>query len=162
MHARRVVTSRGRYLVVCTRAYAHNHFSTYQPTDLPPDLVFARGRALTILAHSGSTCSNPRAAARSRGRTGRIFAFDPLPSPPLFTSFLSHSPRRSGILPLFLMAKKKPLARGYRDTRVAIKSLEKIRAIREDSRIIQSSDRSLKKNCNLIYKKIKFLPYFSI
>lgn len=53
------------------------HLPTYRPTTGPS----IRARQGTILAHGGSTCSNQRAAARSRGQTGRIFAFDPSPSP---------------------------------------------------------------------------------
>lgn len=69
----------------CAHVRTHTtifHLSTYRPTTGPsirpgPSIRAKQG---TILAHGGSTCSNPRTAARSRGQTGRIFAFDPLSS----------------------------------------------------------------------------------
>lgn len=94
MHARRVVTSHGRYLVMCTRAYAYNHFpptnlQTYHRT-LYPSICARQGVILlwrTVVARA-----QIRAAARSWGQTGRIFALDPLLLRH-FTSFLSYSPR---------------------------------------------------------------------
>lgn len=117
MHARRVVEPHVDDISSCAHVRTHTtffHLPTYRPTTGPS--ITARGRG-TILAHGGSTCSNPRAAARSRGQTGRIFAFDPLPS-----SFATSLPSYLILLEdlgyfLSPMAKEgKPrLARGYRN-----------------------------------------------
>lgn len=87
MHARRAVASRGgRYRAVRTRAYAYNQFpptnlQTYQAgPSIRPGPSFRAGQG-TILAHGGSTCSNPRAAARSARTDRKDIRFRP---PPLF------------------------------------------------------------------------------
>lgn len=81
----------------CTRTRTIiSHLPTYKPTAVyahRASIIIRPRQSSSILAHGGSTCSNPRAAARfygSQGQTGRIFAFEAR----RFTSFLSHSPPR--------------------------------------------------------------------
>lgn len=103
----------------CTRAYTII-FPTYQPTNLPIKALSIRPGP-SILAHSGSTCSNPEEQLSAREDTDEKERNSPstlLPVPPLFATlhFLPisfSSKRRSGIFffPPYDAMKRKPLAR---------------------------------------------------
>lgn len=104
MHAPRVVASRGRYLAVCTRAYAYNHF--------PPTNLQTYHRTLYLSGafyprEVGHYPSIREQLPASWGQTGRIFAFDPLsPLSPLHFLPILFSLKIEDISPSFENEKK--------------------------------------------------------